>query len=253
MTTDLTLVVTAHDETAVCGPTMRSADLAVAAARRAGRRVQTVVALAAPTEATRRYFAQPRFDHWERRDLDERDPSAVRNAVVRESDGRFTAFLAADGLISENWLVEGAAALLEAADRGVRAIAHPELTVAFDAARSVLVSVPQDSPVFTAHHLYAGHCYGGTCLAPREAHLAAPYAGTDPGGGSVDPDLRFTIETLDAGWQHIVVRDTIGFERRRDESPAAPRPARAPLVAALPGMAIDRVRRLGDARDGRRR
>ena len=27
--TDLTVVVTAHDETVVCGPTMRSADLAV--------------------------------------------------------------------------------------------------------------------------------------------------------------------------------------------------------------------------------
>ena len=45
MTTDLTLVVTAHDETAVSGPTMTSADRAVAAAREAGITVQTLLVL----------------------------------------------------------------------------------------------------------------------------------------------------------------------------------------------------------------
>ena len=44
--TDLTLVVTAHDETLLCGPTMRSADLAVAEARARGYAVETIVALA---------------------------------------------------------------------------------------------------------------------------------------------------------------------------------------------------------------
>ena len=38
--TDLSLVVTAHDETLVSGPTIASADLAVAAARAAGYTVR---------------------------------------------------------------------------------------------------------------------------------------------------------------------------------------------------------------------
>ena len=66
MTVDLALVVTAHDETAVSGPTMRSADRAVAAARDAGLSVQTILALDAATEATTAYFGQACFDHWER-------------------------------------------------------------------------------------------------------------------------------------------------------------------------------------------
>src|SRR5436190_292252 len=41
--TDLTLIVTAHDETLVCGPTMTAADAAVDAARRAGHTVLNVV------------------------------------------------------------------------------------------------------------------------------------------------------------------------------------------------------------------
>jgi hypothetical protein len=40
--TDLTLIVTAHNETVVSGPTVESADLAVAAARDAGYTVQTM-------------------------------------------------------------------------------------------------------------------------------------------------------------------------------------------------------------------
>jgi len=63
--TDLTLIVTAHDETVVAGPTMRSADLAVAAARDGGFTVHPIIALDAATEATTAYFGQPRFDHWE--------------------------------------------------------------------------------------------------------------------------------------------------------------------------------------------
>ena len=49
--TDLTLIVTAHNETTVCGPTMTSADVAVEAARAAGYSVQTIVALDQATEA----------------------------------------------------------------------------------------------------------------------------------------------------------------------------------------------------------
>ena len=63
--TDLTLVVTAHSETLVAGPTMASADRAVAAAREAGYTVQTVIALDRATEATTEYFHQADFDHWE--------------------------------------------------------------------------------------------------------------------------------------------------------------------------------------------
>src|SRR5262249_50382832 len=100
--TDLTLVVTAHDETLVCGPTMRAADVAVAAARAAGYTVQTVIALDRATETTAAYFHQPSFDHWERWTMDEGELGRVRNASVLMSTGRFIAFLDADDVFSEN-------------------------------------------------------------------------------------------------------------------------------------------------------
>ena len=119
--------MTAHDETVGAGPTVRSADLAVATARERSYSVETILALDNPTPATSDYFHQPRFDHWQRWELDERDLGRVRNAIVPQTKGRYIAFLDADDLYSENWLAEGIAALDAAAERGERAIAHPEL------------------------------------------------------------------------------------------------------------------------------
>jgi glycosyltransferase involved in cell wall biosynthesis len=243
--TDLTLVVTAHNETAVCGPTMRSADLAVAAARAAGRTVQTVVALDRATEATREYFHQTRFDHWERRSYDEGDLGRVRNAVLPATEGRYVAFLDADDLFSENWLVAGIEQLDRAAERGERVIAHPELNVIFDAEQSVLVNIDQDSPLFTPHQLYIRNLYDALCLAPHEAYLEVPYRPNDLANGLAFEDWHFAIETMARGWKHVVVRDTIIFKRRRDNSLVTASSARRSVVRALPEMAIDRVRDLG--------
>jgi glycosyltransferase involved in cell wall biosynthesis len=244
-TTDLTLGVTAHNETAVCGPTMRSADLAVAAARDAGYTVQTIVALDKASDATRAYFHQPRFDHWDRRAFDEGDLGRVRNAVLPQTDGRYVAFLDADDLFSENWLAEGVAELERRAGRSEKAIMHPELNVIFDAEQSVLVNVDQDSPLFTPHQLYVRNTYDALCIAPREAFLEVPYRPNDIARGLAFEDWTWGIEAMGRGWRHAVVPDTIIFKRRRDSSLVTASSSRRSVVRALPEMAIDRVRDLG--------
>ena len=249
--TDLSLVVTAHDETSVSGPTMRSADLAVEAARSAGITVQTIICLDRATDSTMSYFRQARFDHWERWEFDEGDLGRVRNAIMPHTDGRLTAFLDADDLFSENWLVEAVRALDDAAARGERALAHPELSMVFDGVRLMWVNLPDDSPLFTPYYLYVRHCYDSLCMAPREAHLEIPYDSRDVANGLSFQDFQFTIETLDAGWRHLVVPDTIIFKRRRDFSLVTESTGRRSVVRSLPGMAIDRVRSLGGAVGGR--
>jgi hypothetical protein len=248
MTTDLTVVVTAHDETSVCGPTMHSADLAVAAARAEGMTVQTVVVLDRATEPTRSYFEQSRFDHWERWEYDEGDLGRVRNAVVPRTDGRLIAFLDADDLFSENWLHRAGRAVDACAERGERGIAHPELNIVFDGAKFVQVGIPDDSPLFTPHYLYVRHYYDSLCLAPREAHLELPYAPLEMSNGLAYEDFQFTIESLDAGWRHLVVPDTIIFKRRRDFSLVTESKSRRSVVRAVRAMAIDRIRSLGAGR-----
>lgn len=242
--TDLTLVVTAHDESVVSGPTMRSADLAVEAARARGFTVQQIIALDAATEATTAYFHQARFDHWERRIMHEGDLGHARNALLPDTDGELTAFLDSDDLFSENWLAEGIAAVKAADERGEKVIAHPELNVLFDRNWAVSRNVDQDSPLFTPHYFYVRNYYDSLCLAPREAHLAVPYAGRDMRNGLAFQDWQFAVETMSRGWKHVVVKNTIIFKRRRDESLVTESKTRKSIVRSLPEMAIDRVRGL---------
>lgn len=242
--TDLTLVVTAHDETLVCGPTMTAADAAVDAARRAGHTVQTVIALDRATEATTEYFQQPAFDHWERWVMEEGDLGRVRNLLLPRTEGRYIAFLDADDLFSENWLAEGVTRLKRAEEEGDRIIAHPELNVVFDGGGQLNHVIDQDSPFFTPFFLYVRNPYDSLCLSPREAHLAVPYVHRDIPNGLSWQDWQFAIETMSRGWRHVVVPDTIIFKRRRDFSLMVESSNRKSMVRSLPEMAIDRIRDL---------
>jgi len=242
--TDLSVVVTVHSETLVCGPTMESAERAVAAARASGHSIQRIIALDNPTEGTTDYFDQSCFDGWDRRVIHEGDPGQVRNAIVPQTDGRFIAFLDGDDLFSENWLVEGVNRLKSAEAEGSKVIAHPELNVIFDGGTQMNHNIGQDSPLFTPHFLYVRNCYDTLCLTPRQAHLQVPYGGRDIAKGISREDWQFGVETMARGWQHVIVPDTIIFKRRRDFSMMVESAGRGSLVRSLPEMAIDSIRGL---------
>jgi hypothetical protein len=243
-TADVTLVVTVHSETLVAGPTMESAEKALAAAEAAGHSVERILVLDNPADATRDYFDQPAFDGWDRRPMSEGDPGRVRNAIVPQTRGRFVAFLDGDDLFSENWLAAGVTTLKQAAAEGSRVIAHPELNVVFDGGTQLNHNIGQDSPLFTPHFLYVRNCYDTLCLTPREAHLEVPYGGRDIANGISREDWQFGVETMARGWRHVIVPDTIIFKRRRDFSMMVESTGRGALLRSLPEMAIDRIRDL---------
>lgn len=242
--TDLTLVVTAHNETLVAGPTMRSADLAVEAARARGFTVEQIIALDRASTATADYFNQPRFDHWQRRVMDEGDLGRVRNAVLPDTEGDHIAFLDADDLFSENWLAEALTTVKAGEERGQGLIASPELEVLFDRNLASVRNLEQDSPLFTPYFLYLRGYYDSLCVAPRQAHLEVPYLHRDIANGLAYQDFQFAIETMSRGWKHVIVKDTIIFKRRRDTSLVVESSARKAIIRSLPEMAIDRVRDL---------
>ncbi|MGB0100582.1 MAG: hypothetical protein WBP61_09895 [Nocardioides sp.] len=248
MSHDLTFVVIARDETAVAGPTMSSADRAVAAARDAGLGVECVLALVAPTPGTRSYFGQSRFDHWDRRELAETDLGGARHALLPDTQGRYVGLLEVGDLVSCNWLVAGARALDDAAGRQERAIAHPELGVVFDGRREVVLTVDHRSVLFSPHYLYFRDYYDAPCLAPRQALLELPH---DVPRGPSAPDRELTVESMAAGWRHLVVADTIHFARCRDLSSDGPDVGPATVGRSLPALAIDRIRDLGPERVSR--
>jgi hypothetical protein len=76
-----------------------------------------------------------------------------------------------------------------------------------------------------------------------------PYVTRDVRNGLSFQDFQFTIESLAAGWRHVVVRDTIIFKRRRDFSLVRESTGRKSIVRSLPPMSIDRIRDLGRVTD----
>lgn len=182
--------------------------------------------------------------------MHEGDLGRVRNALVAHTSGRFIAFLDADDLFSENWLVEGLRVLTAAEARGEGVIAHPEVNMIFDGGKYLLQNVDQDSALFTPHFLYVRNAYDSLCMTPREAQLEVPYVHRDIPNGLSYQDWQFAVETMSRGWKHVVVPDTLIFKRRRDVSLVTESNSRKSILRSLPEMAIDRIRDLATAQHG---
>ena len=246
---DVSMVVTVHDETVVTAASMKAANAAAAAAERAGFTVEKVIALDTATDRARACMKQPVYEDWTVVEVTDRDLGRTRNRLVRMSRGRFVAFLDADDLFSENWLAQGAAVLDDAARRGERVIAHPEINWIFDRENAIFAVTPQESPVYSPALFYFTNYYDSLCMAPRDAHLELPYVSRDIPNGLSYQDYQFSIETIAAGWTHRIAKDTIIFKRRRDNSLVTESRDSTCVVRQMDAMAADKVMGLGVEQD----
>jgi hypothetical protein len=242
---DITVAVTAHSESLVAGPTMRSAEIATRYAESLGFRVERIIGLDAPTRECREFFTQDEFSNWRKIDFEIAELGYVRNAIVRLAEGRLIAFLDADDLFSENWLGLAAQRLGEPDARDEMIVAHPELNWLFDGSAAVFTKTAQDDGTFNPYYLYFANYYDSLCMAPKSLHLKVPYAARDIPNGLSFQDWQWNIETMAIGTRHVGVRDTIIFKRRRDSSLVTESSQRRALVRAVEPMAIDLVMNLG--------
>lgn len=241
---DLTVAVTAHNETLIAGPCMLSADSAIHEVEKCGFSVERLVGLDIPTDECRTFFNQSKLDHWSKVELEMGDPFKSRNALVERGRGKWIAFIDADDLVSENWLAKAIMRLARAEMDGEKIIVHPELNWIFEGAESVFTKQSMDDPLFLPHYLYFANYYDMMAMAPRKVALEIPYAPRDLRSGFGYQDWQWNIETIDAGWRHVTVKDTVIFKRRRIGSVSEENRERGCVIRALEPMAIDRVREL---------
>lgn len=246
--TDLSLAVTAHSETVVAGPTMKSAEAAIAKAEEAGYSVERLIGFDNPTEGCLDYFGQPVYDLWSKHHFSFGDQGKARNALSEVAAGRWLAFLDADDLFSENWLLEALNLLRAAEEAGERIIVHPELNWQFDGAQQINTQIAQDDPLFTPFELLTRNPYDALCAAPREVWLKTPYPDRRLDQGFAYEDWEWSVQTMDNGWHHVVARDTIIFKRRRDSSQSANSRANSACISLLDALAIDRIASIGNGK-----
>lgn len=241
---DLSVIVTAHSETVVAGPTMASAATAILNAEADGVSVEKIIVLDRPTDDCSTFFNQPEFDDWKRVISEEGDLGRTRNFVLPISTGANIAYLDADDLFSENWLVEAMRCIRDASQKRENVIVHPELNWLFDGAGSVLANPAQDHPHFLPEYFYIRNYYDSLCLSPREAHEQSPYVSRDIPNGLSFQDWQYSVETMAAGWNHVIALNTIIFKRRRDSSLVTESSGRQSILRSLDCLAIDRVKNL---------
>lgn len=238
---DLTVAVTAQAETIVAGPPIRSAEMAISAAETAGFRVERLIGLDKPSRECRDFFCQPAFSEWKIEEYQFGDPYLTRNALIERAAGRWIAFLDADDLFSENWLIAGAKLLADADRNKEKVIVHPEMNWVFDGSEAVFTKPSQDDSLFIPHYFYFGNYYDMMCLAPKRAHVEIPYVHRDLANGFGYGDWQWNIETMAVGWRHVMAKDTIIFKRRRDASVVLENVARRTILFDIEPMTIDRV------------
>ena len=211
---DITAILIAHAEGSLADISFRSMLAAVRVAAEAGLGVEMLVVLDDPDEATREVLANVDTHGARLLELSHGDQALVRNHGVRESCGRFIAFLDGDDLWTENWLV--AAHALCAAE--ARTIAHPYADWVFGERRSLSFPPDQTDPQFDSATLRVTNAWDALCLAPREAYLDHPFQERALDQGYAFEDWLWNLETVRAGYVHRVVPDTIHFKRSRSGS-----------------------------------
>ena len=212
---DITIVLTAHDEANLVGPTIRSAEQAIQCIQPLGLSVEKIFMLDNPTPECDQFFSQSRFSEWRIIKVDHKDQGKVRNDAVKLVSGKWLAFLDADDLWSENWLLASIPLLETAEKKGEKVIIHPELNWFFEASPTILVNLADDDPVYDPYYYYFYNYYDALCICPREAYVDAPFADRDLKSGFAFEDWQWNLETTDFGWHHQVATDTIIFKRRR--------------------------------------
>lgn len=203
--------------------------------------MERIIGFDTPTEDCRRYFSQPAFEAWKTAEFEFCDQGRTRNALAEMANGRWLAFLDGDDLFSENWLIEATRRLRQADEKSERVIVHPELNMGFDADQFLLAKTAQDDNLFSPYYYYAANYYDALCAAPREAWLEIPYAHRAVADGFAYEDWQWSIETMAAGWRHVIARNTIIFKRRRSASQTIDAKRNSASIRAVEPMIIDKV------------
>ncbi len=215
MTFQITAILTAHREGLMAGASLHSFLDCVEIAEEAGIKVQKMVFLDNPDEATKIVFDDADRQGFVVREVSYSDQGLVRNQAVSEAEGEYIAFLDGDDLWSENWLLK---AFQFCQQNGDKVIAHPEFNWFFEGNNNLYVKVDQLSPEYDPVFLRFANYWDALCLASKEVFSRFPYCKRRVKEGFAYEDWHWNKKTLEAGYVHRVIPNTIHFKRRRSAS-----------------------------------
>ena len=155
--TGVSVVITAHREGVLAGPSLASAFEAADALVRGGGRAEVVAVLDRPDAMTRAVFEGVSRD-LKIYEADFGEPGLARNLGVARSRHDFIAFLDADDLWSSNWLT--AAAAFHSREDRPNLVLHSEANLVFGARQELWWHADSQAPGFDPGYMRVGNYWG---------------------------------------------------------------------------------------------
>jgi|FEC22Drversion2_1045045.scaffolds.fasta_scaffold00233_55 glycosyltransferase involved in cell wall biosynthesis len=216
---DITVVLTAHREGVLAGPTARSACAAIEHARSSrGLSIEVIVVLDRPTRDTRQVLEHglSRLQEVPIRvlEVETGDPGQSRNIGIAEAAGSCSTFLDGDDLWSQNWL-SAAWDLIEARPD---AVAQSMCNVVFGEYTALWWHVDSESGLFDPDYLGWANYWDAMSFARTDIYRRFPFKANDLKLGFGHEDWHWSVVTYQAGIAHKPVPGTIHFKRRRSGS-----------------------------------
>jgi glycosyltransferase involved in cell wall biosynthesis len=210
----ISVILTAHREGVLAGPTVASLEAALARAADAGLPAIEVVAVLDRPDPDTAALLEAALPAARLLRVDAGDPGLARNHGIAAATGAFVALIDGDDLWSENWLAEAWGLVAARPD----AIAHSELNLTFGAERSLWWHVDSEGPLYDPTYLDWANYWDAMTMAARDIHLRFPYRANDLARGFGHEDWHWNRVTLAAGHPHKPVPGTLHFKRRRPGS-----------------------------------
>ncbi|MFK4115542.1 glycosyltransferase [Microbacterium sp. NPDC006705] len=221
MTADVSVVVPTHAEGRILVSTLRSVAEAASHAASAGLQVELVLVMDRIDAETRRVIevhatpASVAPAELRLLEVDNGDLGMSRNDGVAAATAPVIAILDGDNLVSATWLARGVQTIRE---RGERAIAHPESIVSFGARRTRWDLQGSGDADYRPGLIAAVNPWDACVIAHRSTFAEVPYLYLPPSRGHGPEDWAWNLATLDAGYEHVVVPETVMFYRVRPGS-----------------------------------
>ncbi len=210
---DLSVIVTAHSEGILLHKTLKSIDRAGNVLRERGFSYEVIIHVDSATPDMEAYLKanEAYLGNFVRYENSFKDSGASRNFCIGKASGTFVTFIDGDDLVSKHWLADALQHLIKNAEQDI--IAHPALTLEFDAASNIVTKHGEiDQATDSLLSVFANR-WNVVLMTKRSILLKHAYCIDPQGYGFEDWNLnnRFIYE----GYHNILIPESVIFVRRK--------------------------------------